>query len=102
MHNNSSLQLLGISGQIGKRLVFKRYGRKTVVTRYPDMSGVVLSPQQRACNNRFAAAVAYARSVLQDPVLKAAFAEQLPQGDSIYHAAIRAYLRQQGCSKERF
>ncbi len=30
----------GLKGQIGKQLVFKQYGKKTVVSRYPDMSNV--------------------------------------------------------------
>jgi hypothetical protein len=36
-----------ISGQIGKQIVLKQYGDKTVVTQYPDMDRVKPSPLQK-------------------------------------------------------
>jgi hypothetical protein len=36
--------------------------------------------------------VAYAQSVLKDPAQKAAFAATLKQGQTVYNAAIKAYL----------
>ena len=69
--NQHSL-LKGLKGQIGKQLVFKQYGKKTVVSRYPDMSNVKPSVLQLENQTRFGKAVAYAKAINNDPVLKAA------------------------------
>jgi hypothetical protein len=84
----------GLRGQLGKQLVFKRYGKKTVVTRYPDMSKVKPSKQQQQQRSRFAEAVAYARKITHDPLLKAAYAEKVNKGQTVYHYALQEYLRQ--------
>ena len=39
--------LKGLRGHIGKEIVFKKYGNKTVVTRYPDMSNVKPSVRRK-------------------------------------------------------
>lgn len=88
---NSALQ--GLRGRLGQELVFKHYGDKTVVTAYPDMSRVKRSERQKLENNRFKEAVAYAKAVLRDPVQKAAWQEKIGAGKSVYHAALRAWLR---------
>ena len=59
-----------ISGQLGKQLVFKQYGDKTVVTTYPDMSHVKPSIKQKANRSLFKEAVAYAQKINNDAVLK--------------------------------
>jgi hypothetical protein len=65
--------LKGLSGRVGKNLVFKHYGNKTVVSAYPDMSKVKLSAKQKKENERFRKAMAYARSQMSDPESKAAY-----------------------------
>jgi hypothetical protein len=65
--------LKGLSGRVGKNLVFKHYGNKTVVSAYPDMSKVKLSAKQKKENKRFRKAMAYARSQMSDPESKAAY-----------------------------
>lgn len=82
----------GLSGNIDKQIVFKTRNGKTFTSAYPDMSKVVPSEKQLAEKSRFAAAVQYARSVLADPVKKAAVAARTPQGKLVYHQAIREYL----------
>jgi hypothetical protein len=47
-----------VRGQIGKQIVVKRYGNKTVITAYPDMSKVKPSKKQKAKRKLFANAVA--------------------------------------------
>ena len=37
----------GLSGAIGKELVFKRYADKTVVTKYPNMKNIMPSAAQK-------------------------------------------------------
>lgn len=84
----------GLRGQVGKQLVFKQYGTTTVVSRYPDMSAVQLSALQKASNHRFAAAVAYAQAINNDPVQKAVYAQKVKKGQTVYHFAIKEFLNQ--------
>jgi hypothetical protein len=44
---DSNALLKGFSGAIGKQIVVKQYGDKTVISKYPDMSGVKASPNQK-------------------------------------------------------
>ncbi|MXV51926.1 hypothetical protein GS399_13165 [Pedobacter sp. HMF7647] len=84
----------GLSGAINKQLVFKQYKHGTVVTKYPDRSKVKLSEKQVAANERFKLAVEYARAILADPEKKAAFAKKLPEGKTVYYAALSEYLKE--------
>ncbi|HEY4785122.1 MAG TPA: hypothetical protein VIH57_03695 [Bacteroidales bacterium] len=63
----------GMSGAIGKQVVFKRYGNRTIVSAMPDMSKVVKSKKQKAENSRFREAIIYARGQVADPVSKAEY-----------------------------
>lgn len=88
----ASVLLHKMRGQIGKQIVVKQYGNKTVITAYPDMSGIKPSKLQKQKRKRFAAAIAYAQSIIHDPVRKAAYAKKLKKGQRVYNAAIREYL----------
>lgn len=88
-----SVLLHKVRGQIGKQIVVKQYGNKTVITRYPDMSRVKPSKLQKQKRKGFAGAVAYARAIVSDPARKAEYAKKLPKGKRVYNAAIREWLR---------
>lgn len=90
IHSNIVTQ--GLSGQIGQQVVFKRYGKKTVVSRYPDMSNVKPSKKQKKEQNHFAEAVAYAQSINNDPIKKAIYAKKVKQGQTVFNFAIREFL----------
>ncbi|HVW98907.1 MAG TPA: hypothetical protein VHA52_00470 [Candidatus Babeliaceae bacterium] len=64
---NSPIKL---SGRLGEQLVFKNYGDKVVVTRYPDMSHVKTSLLQKHYRERFKDAVKYAKKIARTPALK--------------------------------
>jgi len=89
----NSVLLHNLRGQIGKQIVVKHYGKKTVVTAYPDMSNVKPSKLQKTKRKVFAEAVAYAQGILYDPVKKRIYAAKLKKGESVYHAAIKEFLR---------
>lgn len=89
--STSSLWLQKVRGQIGKQFVVKQYGKKTVITAYPDMSNVKPSKAQKLKRKRFAEAVAYAQGILYDPEKKKEFAKKLKKGASVYHAAIKEF-----------
>ena len=88
--NNLVTEIL--SGKVGN-VIFKNYGNKTVISRYPDMSKVVKTEKQIENQYQFKAAQAYAKSMLSDPAKKLAFIKTIPKGKIAYHAAISKYLK---------
>lgn len=94
-NSNNSILLHRMRGQIGKQIVVKQYGNKTVITRYPDMQNIKPSKQQKKRRSRFADAVAYAKAILLDPVKKAAYTKKVKKGQTVYHFAIKEFLRQE-------
>ena len=91
--SNSSVLLHQIKGQIGKQFVVKRYGTKAVITAFPDMSKVKPSKLQKAKRKVFANAVAYAQAINSNPVKKALYKKKIKKGQTVYHYAIKEYLR---------
>jgi hypothetical protein len=81
-----------LSGAIGRELVFKHYGDKVVVTRYPDMSGIKPSELQKVQRNKLREANDYAQSVLRNPELRALYERYLKEGESVYHKAKKVYF----------
>jgi len=70
MATTKSLLLMKASGQINKEIVFKRYGDKTVITVYPNMSKVKRSEKQKRMNDMMEAANKAAHDVMKDDKLK--------------------------------
>lgn len=91
--SNNSFLLHSLRGQIGKQIVVKRYGKQAVVTAYPDMSQIKPSKLQKQKRKRFAEAVAYARNIIHNPGLKAAYIKKLKKGERVYTAAIKEWLQ---------
>jgi hypothetical protein len=89
----SNSPLTKLKGQLGKQLVFKQYGDKTVVTQYPDMSRVKPSALQKAKRNIFKDAVAYAKNITHNPELKKKYLKKVRKGESVYHFALKEYLK---------
>jgi len=89
----SNLILKGVRGKIGDSLVVKQYAHGTVISAMPDMSHVVKSPLQKLYQNRFGEATAYAKSIIYNPIKKAAYAKKLTKGKQVYHAAIQEYMK---------
>jgi hypothetical protein len=83
-----------ISGQLGKQLVFKHYSDRTVISQYPDMSGVKPSRKQKITRNLFKEAVAYAKKIIRNRELKKKYLEKVQPGQSVYHYAVREYMKE--------
>ena len=69
-----------------------------MVTKFPDMSGIVASGKQRERRDLFREAVLYAKWIVGDEERKKAFRKTLPwrKRKHVYQAAIRLYMRMQG------
>ena len=85
--------LKNLKGQLGKQLVFKQYGNKTVVTAYPDMSRVKPSKLQKVYRHKFRDAVMYAKKISRDPALKKEYMKKIKPGESVYHFALKEYFK---------
>jgi len=94
-----SLQL--IRGAIGKEFVIKHYRYGAIKTKYPDMTRIIASARQRKCRNIFKEAVAYARQVIADPVIKAAWQKRLRRHNGVYNNAIKFYMLKDKQDKQR-
>lgn len=82
-----------LSGKVGN-IIFKNYGNKTVISKYPNMSKVIKTEKQLENQYQFKAAQAYAKSILADPEKKLALIKTIPKGKTAYHAAISKYLKE--------
>lgn len=86
--NNPLLQ--GTSGSIGKTFVLKTTKTGTFSAKHPDMSAVTPSKNQTRGRQRFAEAVKFAKSVMNDPEKKAKY--NVRRGSTLYHTVIKEYL----------
>jgi hypothetical protein len=98
---SESLLLKKLSGHIGKELVFRQYGDKTVVSKYPDMSRRVLSAAQLQVNETMEKANEEARRILADEALRnAALVRLNVQRNKLYTSLIKEYFRNVREAKE--
>ena len=91
---SKNLLLKQLSGHLGKQIVFKQYGDKTVVSKYPDMSRRKLSPKQLQVNETMEKANDEAKSILADEELRNAAQVRLNvTRNKLYTALIREYFK---------
>jgi hypothetical protein len=91
---SGSLIMQKMSGQLGKELVFKQYGDKTVVTKYPNMSRRVLSEKQLRINEIMADANYHAKGILANEDLRNAAQIRLnTTRKKLYTALIKEYFK---------
>jgi hypothetical protein len=81
----------GMKGLIGRMLVFRQKGDKTIVSKRPKRSGII-SPGQKVINDKFQLAAVYALGVLADAPTKAAYDLVLGPNQSAYNLAIADYF----------
>ena len=94
MAKTESFLLKKLSGQIAKELVFKQYGDKTVVTKYPDMSKRKFSPNQLRIQNVMEEANLKASEVMADEQLRNEAQVRLNvTRNQLYRALIREHFK---------
>ena len=82
-----------LSGHIGKEIVFKQYGDKTVVSRYPDMSRRKITQKQLHNMAVMEEAHYYAKGIIGDETLKnAALLRLNVTRNKLYTALIKEYF----------
>ena len=76
-------------------IVIKKYGDKTVVSKYPDMSNIIASGAQRKKRNRFAEAVCYAKTINSSKILRNDFLKRVGEVKSVYQSALKEFLQRE-------
>src|ERR1041384_1030594 len=92
--SNNNLLTKGLSGMVGKQIVFRTWNGKTFISVAPKKTNKQ-SPLQKENRTKFKKATTYAKSMMKDPVKKAEYKEiakkmRLPNA---YTAAITDYMR---------
>ena len=82
--------LSGLSGKVG---TIKQYQYGTVISKFPDMSGVKWTPKQKNGHSKFKAAVAFAKEVMRDEKKRKKYEKKLKKGQSVYHMVISEYMK---------
>lgn len=91
---SENLIMQKMSGHLGKLLVFKQYGDKTVVTKYPNMGNRVLSPKQLRINEIMAEANYNAKTILASEELRNAAQVRLnTTRKKLYNALVKEYFK---------
>ena len=81
-----------IRGAVGKDFVIKHYKYGVVKTKFPDMTRIIASAQQRKCRNLFKEAVAYAKIVYADPAKRKEWAKKTRKKHRIFNYIIKQYM----------
>jgi hypothetical protein len=76
-------------------IVIKKYGDKTVVSKYPDMSNIIPSDSQKEKRTRFADAVSYAKAINSSIVLRNDFLKRVGEVKSVYQSALKEFLQRE-------
>ena len=102
MARSKSTILKNFSGGIGKEIVVKQYGDKTIISKYPDMSKRKLTPKQQANNMLMEEANDYAKEIMGDPLLRNAEQVRLNvTRNKLYTALIRDFFKKAKEEKEK-
>ena len=94
--SNQNLIVKGLSGALGKQLVYRQYGAKTVVSTYPNMSNIRHSDLQELEKEKFARAVAYAKAAIRDPEKRKALEKKLKKGQRVFNVAVKEFYEMGG------
>ncbi|AEW01691.1 hypothetical protein Niako_5456 [Niastella koreensis GR20-10] len=93
---SNSVLLKLLSGQMNQEIVFKQYGDKTVISKYPDMSKVVFTPKQLQVQEKMYEAHFRAKGIMGDEALASAAQVRLNvTRNKLYTALIKEYFKSQ-------
>lgn len=91
---SKGLLLRLLSGQMNKEIVFKQYGDKTVVSKYPDMSRRKLTVKQKQVQAKMEEANYTAKRIMANEELcKAAQVRLNVTRNKLYTALIKEYFK---------
>jgi len=93
-HSNNNLITSGLTGTIGKELVFRNWAGKTIVAKAPCKRPGRPTKAQARIRDRFYMAARYGKAILsnEDPAMADAYRAVLKPRQNLYTRALRDYL----------
>jgi hypothetical protein len=91
-HSTNNLIMLGFSGKLGNQVVLRNVNGKIIMSNIPHRKNKKAVGKQIETCNRFRMASRWAKGILRDPEMLAAYREKAGKGQSAYNAAISDYL----------
>jgi len=89
-HSDDNVLTYGLRGAIGRLVVFRKKGDKTIVSKRPRFKpGYVPTTDQLAIRDKFSDASRYAKAAIQDPATKAGYEAVSRSGQSAYNVAFQ-------------
>jgi hypothetical protein len=93
---SNSVLLKLLSGQMNKEIVFKQYGDKTVISKYPDMSKRTFTDKQLQVQEKMYEAHYTAKGIMANEELASAAQVRLNvTRNKLYKALIKEYFKSQ-------
>jgi len=92
MINKDNILTEGYSGRIGN-LIFRRWGKKTVISMVPDYSHRKWSKAQKENRKRFRNAMAYSRKTLADPEMRKYYRKRAKGMQTVWNVAVADYMK---------
>ena len=92
MINKDNLITEGYSGRIGN-LIFRRWGKKTVISMVPDYTNRKWSKAQKENRKRFRDAMAYSRRTLADPEMRKYYRKRAKGMQTVWNVAVADYMK---------
>ncbi len=86
--------LLGLSGALGGQVVYKQWRGQTILSKLPDMSGIIPSAAQIKCREKFTRANEFAQKILKDPIASKAYKPKKHQ--SLQNCIVSVYMKAHG------
>ena len=91
-HSRKNLITLGFSGKLGNQVVLRNVTGKIIMSNIPYRKNKKPVGKQIETCNRFRRASYWAKSILSDPEMLAAYREKAGKGLTAYNVAISDYL----------
>jgi hypothetical protein len=79
--------IMGLSGTVGKLLTFRQRGRKTVVQKYRRPTSIAPTKKLKSVRANFASCIAYAKTVVKNPAVKAMYQAAAKDGQTAFNVA---------------
>jgi hypothetical protein len=92
MINKDNILTDGYSGRFGN-LIFRRWGKKTVISMVPDYRNRKWSKAQKENRKRFSDAMAYSRKALVDPEMRRYYRKRAKGMQTVWNVAVADYMK---------
>jgi hypothetical protein len=91
-HSKTNLITLGFSGKLGNQVIFRNVNGQSIMQNFPSRRHKKAVGKQVETCQRFREASRYAKTVLKNPEMLAAYRAKAKKGQTAYNVAVADYL----------